>query len=62
VVPMYSQTLFLHCVNWCMQMAASGYEGYVADGLDLGPTFDPVDNTNHRYVYPSGWLTAALQL
>jgi hypothetical protein len=36
-----------------VQMAASGYEGYVADGLDLGPTFDPVDNTNHRYVYPS---------
>ena len=27
------------------------YEGYVAEGLDLGPTFDPEDNTNHRYAY-----------
>ncbi|KAL6759900.1 hypothetical protein V8C86DRAFT_2563689 [Haematococcus lacustris] len=33
------------------QVASAGYEGYVAEGLDLGPTFDPVDNTNHRYVY-----------
>lgn len=32
-------------------MAAGGYEGYVAEGLDLGPTFDPEDGTNHRYVY-----------
>jgi len=32
-------------------MASSGYEGYVAEGLDLGPTFDPEDGTNHRYCY-----------
>lgn len=32
-------------------MASSGYEGYVAEGLDLGQTFDPEDKTNHRYVY-----------
>jgi DNA-binding transcriptional LysR family regulator len=32
-------------------MAGSGYEGYVTDGLDLGITFDPEDNTNHRYAY-----------
>ena len=32
-------------------MATAGYEGYVAEGLDLGVTFDPEDNTNHRYAY-----------
>eukprot|EP00775_Hariotina_reticulata_P001040 gene1040-1378_t len=32
-------------------MAAYGYEGYVAEGLDLGPTFDPEDITDHRYQY-----------
>ena len=32
-------------------MAGSGYEGYVAEGLDLGITFDPEDGTNHRYCY-----------
>lgn len=32
-------------------MATSGYEGYVAEGLDLGITFDPEDKTNHRYAY-----------
>jgi hypothetical protein len=32
-------------------LANYGYEGYVAEGLDLGITFDPEDKTNHRYVY-----------
>ncbi|KAI8472281.1 MAG: hypothetical protein J3K34DRAFT_519900 [Monoraphidium minutum] len=32
-------------------LAAYGYEGYVAEGLDLGPTFDPEDVTDHRYQY-----------
>ncbi|WIA36062.1 hypothetical protein OEZ86_007418 [Tetradesmus obliquus] len=32
-------------------LAAYGYEGYVAEGLDLGPSFDPEDNTDHRYQY-----------
>jgi len=36
------------------QLAAGGYEGYVTEGLDLGPTFDPEDGTNHRYVYAAG--------
>lgn len=26
-------------------------QGYVAEGLDLGPSFDPEDNTDHRYQY-----------
>ena len=26
----------------------------MAEGLDLGPTFDPEDRTNHRYVYSGG--------
>ncbi|KAF5834443.1 hypothetical protein DUNSADRAFT_8906 [Dunaliella salina] len=33
------------------RVVGGGYEGYVAEGLDLGPTFDPEDYTNHRYVY-----------
>lgn len=32
-------------------VGAAGYEGYVAEGLDLGPTFDPDDRTNYRYAY-----------
>ncbi len=40
------------CVCVCQsQLAVAGYEGYVAEGLDLGPTFDPMEGTNHRYVY-----------
>jgi hypothetical protein len=31
-------------------MAGSGFEGYVAEGLDLGTTFGPEDGTNHRWV------------
>jgi hypothetical protein len=26
-------------------------QGYVAEGLDLGPSFDPEDGTDHRYQY-----------
>ena len=26
-------------------------QGYVAEGIDLGPTFDPEDVTDHRYQY-----------
>ncbi len=26
-------------------------QGYVAEGLDLGITFDPEDATDHRYMY-----------
>lgn len=26
-------------------------QGYVAEGLDLGPKFDPEDTTQYRYVY-----------
>lgn len=26
-------------------------QGYVAEGLDLGPAFDPEDGTDHRYQY-----------
>lgn len=43
-------------------MATAGYEGYVAEGLDLGVTFDPEDNTNHRYAYvvpESDWQVRA---
>ena len=43
-------------------MATSGYEGYVAEGLDLGITFDPEDKTNHRYAYlvaESDWQVSA---
>eukprot|EP00798_Chlamydomonas_sp_ICE-L_P010149 gene10149-8052_t len=29
----------------------SGYDGYVTEGLDLGPSFDPDDATNYRYCY-----------
>ncbi|KAG1671540.1 hypothetical protein FOA52_011262 [Chlamydomonas sp. UWO 241] len=35
-------------------MAGSGFEGYVAEGLDLGTTFGPEDGTNHRYCYCVG--------
>jgi hypothetical protein len=29
-------------------------QGYVAEGLDLGPSFDPEDSTDHRYQYVIG--------
>eukprot|EP00878_Enallax_costatus_P011450 GHUV01011954.1.p2 GENE.GHUV01011954.1~~GHUV01011954.1.p2 ORF type:complete len:434 (+),score=125.86 GHUV01011954.1:1557-2858(+) len=51
-------TIIWFCSVSCFQSANSPLlllllrpQGYVAEGLDLGPTFDPEDVTDHRYQY-----------